>query len=265
MTELAGPPKWKQYVFKLSTIGLTMAFSLFIAAAVFVSTRPQTIRVALDAGHGGEDTGAVGIIAETELTEQTTGYLFEFLKEDKNYTPILCRQNGKSLGINARCKKAERKGAQLLLSIHGNSDTSETSTGFECYPAPPGRKYHEDSLRFAFLLSQKIAETGIRIRGTQGIRFAYYIPGADGMDHKKIVEAADTSLTGYPSFGIVEYPGCPAVLAEQCFVTNPEDIALLGDEKGCRLAAAKYYSAICSYFQTVPIFDENGSPLPAKE
>ena len=83
------PPKWQQYILKLSTIGVTMALSLFLAVAIFLSTRPQTIKIAIDAGHGGDDTGAVGVIAETELTEQTAEYLFEFLKEDKNYTPCL--------------------------------------------------------------------------------------------------------------------------------------------------------------------------------
>ena len=48
---------------------------------VYYSTaRPYTI--ALDAGHGGEDVGAEGIIQEIELTERTTMELKELLEAD---------------------------------------------------------------------------------------------------------------------------------------------------------------------------------------
>ena len=45
---------------------------------------------------------------------------------------------------------------------------------------------------------------------------------------------------------------CPAVLAEQCFVTNEADAARFGSEEGCKKAARIYYEAICEYFGTQP-------------
>ena len=57
---------------------------------VYYSTaRPYTI--ALDAGHGGEDVGAEGIIQEIELTERTTMELKELLEADGRFRIVLSR------------------------------------------------------------------------------------------------------------------------------------------------------------------------------
>ena len=49
------------------------------------------------------------------------------------------------------------------------------------------------------------------------------------------------------SFGMVENVNCPSVLAEQCFVTNQQDVEQFGSKAGCKLSANAYYKAICKY------------------
>ena len=51
----------------------------------------------------------------------------------------------------------------------------------------------------------------------------------------------------------MEESNCPAVLAEQCFITSAEDVDLFGDEDGCQRTARVYYEAICAYFGTQPL------------
>ena len=51
---------------------------------------------------------------------------------------------------------------------------------------------------------------------------------------------------------MLEYAECPAILSEQCFLTNSADVDLLGDEDGCQLAARQYYEAICQWFGLEP-------------
>ena len=43
---------------------------------------------------------------------------------------------------------------------------------------------------------------------------------------------------------------CPAVLAEQCFITNASDVESFGTEEGCKRAAEAYYRAICGYLES---------------
>ena len=225
-----------------------LLFLLALAGAVWawrIFSDPR-IPIALDAGHGGDDPGASGIIGETQLTEATVRALASYLEADPSYRVILCRDLNQGAGLNSRWKKANFHRAQLLLSVHGNSAEDSTASGFEAYPAPPGRENHAESLRFANLLASRMTETGIRLRGEEGIRYAYYV------DSVKVLQDPSAAPLDAPSFAMVDYPSCPAVLVEQCFVTNPEDVKLLGTETGCQTAAWQYYLAICDYFGTQP-------------
>lgn len=207
-------------------------------------------RVAVDAGHGGGDPGAVGLAEEAQLTEQTARQLEALLEADPNYTPLRCREYDEPASAGARGRAAARQGADLLLSIHGNADPDGTAAGFECYPLLPQDERHRDSLRFAGLLAEEIAAAGEPLRGEGGIRYACYAAGAE---EKEILEQSETPPDGAQTFGVLEQAGCPAVLAEQCFVTSAEDLARLGGEEGCRRAAEAYYRAICRYFGTDPL------------
>lgn len=104
--------------------------------------RPYTI--AIDAGHGGTDIGAEGVINEIQLTEATIGYLEGWLTQDENYTSVRTHAADTFSKNTERAAAANSAGASLLLSVHGNSDPySSDSYGLECYPQPPGRTHHE--------------------------------------------------------------------------------------------------------------------------
>lgn len=210
---------------------------------------PAPYVVALDAGHGGYDTGANALVQELVVCEQTVDALFALLEADPRYAPLRTRPNGEDRSIRERAQTADDGGAQLLLSVHANSDEStRQSHGFECFPTPPGRAYSDDSMRFARCIAARMGAAGHRLRGDSGVRFAYY-----NGKQKIIVDSTDDRVRTLKSFGIVERPGCPAVLAEQCFLTNENDVAQWTGADGCARAARVYYEAICAYFGTQPL------------
>ena len=92
------------------------------------------------------------------------------------------------------------------------------------------------------------SDPGARLRGHGGIRYIYYQGEA-----KQLVESTYTEVRGERSFTLLEDVNCPAVLAEQCFVTSEEDVARFGSEDGCKAVARIYYEAICAYFGTQPV------------
>ena len=167
-------------------------------------------RVCIDAGHGGSDPGARGVVEEKEMTAQTSEALFALLEADPNYIPLRSRE---SYDVTAkpseRAEAINAKSPQLLLSIHGNS---------------------------------------AKLRGHGGIRYIYY----QG-EVKQLVESTHTEVRDERSFTLLEDVNCPAVLAEQCFVTSEEDVAQFGSEEGCKTVARVYYEAICAYFGTQPL------------
>lgn len=50
-------------------------------------------RVCIDAGHGGSDPGARGVVEEKEMTAQTSEALFALLEADPNYIPLRSRES----------------------------------------------------------------------------------------------------------------------------------------------------------------------------
>lgn len=207
-------------------------------------------RIAVDAGHGGSDPGARGVVEEKEMTAATAEALTSWLEADPNYIPLATRES-----YDATAKPAERAAAanalspDLLLSIHGNSaPEGSTAYGFECYPAVPGRTWHLESYYFARQLASAMQAAGASLRGRGGIRYIYYLG-----DTKQLVESNHKEVREERSFTILEDVDCPAVLAEQCFVTNEADVAQFGSADGCKRTARAYYEAICAYFGTTPL------------
>lgn len=207
--------------------------------------------VAIDAGHGGSDPGARGVVEEKQVTAATAAALLQWLEEDSNYIPLQTRESFDETATPAqRAAAASTQSPQLLLSIHGNSAANgSTAAGFECYPAVPGRTWHQESFYFAKLLAGGMQSIGARLRGRGGVRYIYYLEN----DQKQLVENTYTQVRPERSFTLLEDVDCPAVLAEQCFVTNDEDVEHFGSEQGCKTVARIYYEAICTYFGTEPL------------
>ena len=209
--------------------------------------------VMIDPGHGGVDKGAEGLnMQEYEMTWRTAQELMNLLEQDKRFTPVLSITESESqdpdmprVTPTQRAERARERGADLMFSIHGNSAFSQDIRGFECYPIPPGREHHQKSMDLAFLLGEQFASAGASLRGTSGVRYIYY----DALDNKRVVEISDNSVQTDLSFTVLEDSGCPAVLVEQCFITNYEDIAMFASEEGCKQSARLYYNAICAWYE----------------
>ncbi|MEG1447014.1 MAG: N-acetylmuramoyl-L-alanine amidase, partial [Ruthenibacterium sp.] len=211
---------------------------------------PYTIL--LDAGHGGTDVGANGIVKESEMTQRIVEDLQTWLLNDSNYAPVLSHASGENASIGDRADASNAAKAALLVSIHGNYDTAESSYGFECFATPPGRLYHGRALTFAHAVADGMQNAGARLRGTTGVRYAYYVPSGENY-RKEMVEESDLSTRSELTFGVIEKVNCPAVLIEQAFVTNANDVQMWCGENGSANAARIYYEAICTYFGTPPI------------
>lgn len=240
--------KRRRRIIKIALL-LLFIIIIFIILLLFYkrSEEMKLYSIGIDAGHGGEDTGAIGYIQETELTEKTADLLEELLKKDGRFKIVRSRKNGENVNITDRKKLFLKEEVDLVLSIHGNSDPTGTARGFECYPSPPGRENHAISYHFAVCIAEEMAAIGNHLRGENGVRYAYYVTDESGYAQKVIKEKSDTMVYAQPSFGMVEDINVPAVLAEQCFVTNQEDAIEFGSDKGCQNAAEAYYKAICKY------------------
>ena len=221
---------------------------------IFTTVQNKNLPViAIDPGHGGTDPGSEGSgLWEYEMTWQVANELVNLLEQDGRYAPVLTITEEESQNSDMprvepaeRAQRANDAGAVLLFSIHGNSEPSGTASGFECYAIPPGQQYHDESVALARLTAQKITQTGQPLRGQDGVRYIYF----DTYDNRMVYESSDETPHNEPTFRLLADADCPAVLVEQCFLTNPQDAARLATPSGAKQAAKAYYEAICEWME----------------
>ena len=86
-------------------------------------------RVCIDAGHGGSDPGARGVVEEKEMTARTSEALLTLLEADPNYIPLRSRERYDiTAKPSERAESINAQSPQLLLSIHGNSAPEGSAT-----------------------------------------------------------------------------------------------------------------------------------------
>ncbi len=91
--------------------------------------------IVLDAGHGGHDPGAVGPhgVKEKDINLAIVLQLEKIFKRDKNFKVILTRDDDKFIPLVKRADIANKKKADLFISVHCNANLKRENSGFEVY------------------------------------------------------------------------------------------------------------------------------------
>lgn len=161
----------------------------------------QGLKIAIDAGHGGNEYGAIGCLNDKE--KDVNLEISELLREklQKNGAKVIMTREGDTdVGLNDRVKIANENEAQIFISIHNNalpdSAAHLKSTGSETY------YFYPQSRELAKSVVDSLAkETEFRNNGAKA-----------------------------QSFAVVRNTNCPAILVEVGYIINPEDNAKLIDK-----------------------------------
>lgn len=92
------------------------------------------VKIFIDSGHGGKDSGAVGNgLYEKNVVLDLAKRVEAKLKEYKNVQVLQSRTTDVFLELSERANKANQWGADCFLSLHLNSATSASAKGFETF------------------------------------------------------------------------------------------------------------------------------------
>ena len=189
--------------------------------------------IILDAGHGGEDGGAVGVtgLLEKNVNLRLAELLCGQLKlagiptvmtrtEDRMlYDPTAdYRGRKKMLDLRARLDIVKETPGAVLVSIHQNFFGQSQYSGLQVYYSP----HAPDSLRLAELV-QGAAQRWLQPRNSRSVK------------------AADSSIY------LLHRCESPAILVECGFLSNPEECARLADDTYLRELSTMLFAAICEY------------------
>ncbi len=113
---------------------------IFIAEKndTFIKTkRKKHKKIVLDAGHGGKDCGAMSanLVCEKDIVLEVVKFLHKELKK-RGYSVLLTRDKDIYIDLVARTELANKKGADLFISVHANSipkHSTSNAHGIETY------------------------------------------------------------------------------------------------------------------------------------
>lgn len=95
------------------------------------------VKIYIDPGHGGKDPGAASNgIKEKDIVLDVCNRIIAGLKEYKDVEVISTRTTDVFLSLEERTRKANHNNADILVSVHCNSATSNSAKGFEIYVYP---------------------------------------------------------------------------------------------------------------------------------
>ncbi|MFP6036333.1 N-acetylmuramoyl-L-alanine amidase [Helicobacter pylori] len=104
----------------------------------FIKTkRKKHKKIVLDAGHGGKDCGAMSanLVCEKDIVLEVVKFLHKELKK-RGYSVLLTRDKDIYIDLVARTELANKKSADLFISVHANSipkHSTSNAHGIETY------------------------------------------------------------------------------------------------------------------------------------
>jgi len=186
-------------------------------------------KIVLDPGHGGSDSGAIGPtgVMEKSVTLRVANELKRLLIKEgatvymtRSADIEVSKKRAKATDIEelqARCDVANENNADIFVSIHMDSFTSNAARGTTGYYYSLGDKRSRklaDKIRIGI-----IDQLGTQSRGTQSCNFY-----------------------------VVKHTDMPATLVEVAFISNESEEKLMDSEDGIRKAAQGIADGIADYF-----------------
>jgi len=193
-----------------------------IMAPQTLAPRPPVRVIALDAGHGGRDTGTRNSslkLLEKELTIDVVRRLQPLL-EGRGYTVMLTRTDDTYVDLAERPASAARAKADVFLSIHFNSGPSHV-LGIETYILTPQHQRSTGS-------EDADASDNLAVAGN---RFDEWSANLGYTMHRQVISdlrRVDRGLK-HARFEVLRELQCPGILIEGGFISHGDEAKLVGD------------------------------------
>ena len=226
------------------------------------SERTQDAKLILiDAGHGGQDPGAVGPngTKEKDINLAIALALKNLFNKDKNYKVILTREDDTFIPLSERTEIANKNKVDLFISVHNNANLKKEMSGFEIYflsetasdseaaatavlensvvsleDKPKGQKAVLQNMLWSMTVNEFINESS---------ELASFISGETPRRLKTINRGIKQA-----NFYVLRGAQMPAVLVEGAFISNYSEEAKLNTRRFQLAIADSIYEGVKKYY-----------------
>jgi len=215
-------------------------------------------RIVIDAGHGGHDSGTLGVdgLEEKDVVLDVALRLGKILHDRLGAEIIYTRSDDTFIPLETRTAIANKSQADLFLSIHANSSSDASARGVETYylnftsqpdalevaareNAVSDQSIHQLSdLVKKIALKEKIDESREFASDVETSLYGGLQKGNAGLKNRGVKKAPFVVLIG---------ANMPSILAEISFVTNPKDARQLRQPDYRQRVAESLYKGVAKY------------------
>jgi N-acetylmuramoyl-L-alanine amidase len=199
--------------------------------------------IAIDAGHGGHDPGAIGRsgLKEKEVTLDIAKRLAALVKDRLDCKVVMTRDSDVFIPLDDRPAIAKTKGADLFVSVHVNANRKRKTRGIETYVQSLRASDRDAMATAAFenatstkTLSQLDTELARILRGLtnqnkeyESVELANYVQNSL-IETMRPVKGHVVNLgVKRAFFYVLINTEMPSILAEVGFISNPDEERLL--------------------------------------
>lgn len=215
-------------------------------------------RIALDAGHGGHDPGAIGRggTQEKDITLAIVLKLEKLLRTELGADVVMTRDTDVFIPLEERTAIANSAGADLFLSVHINSARNSAGRGLETYylsfaknAAAEELAARENAISQATMkdLNNLVKAITTNSKIDESRDFA-------GLIQRNNVEGLSPSFQGVLDRGVHTAPfyvligaNMPSILTEVGFISNPEEERWLKSEEYQQKLAESLLEGVRTY------------------
>jgi N-acetylmuramoyl-L-alanine amidase len=227
----------------------------------------RDIIVAIDAGHGGEDPGAVGYRRTKEKTVvlKIAKELARLLEAEPGYKPYLTRTGDYYIPLRDRTRKARDANADLFISIHADAFRNSQAHGSSVFVLSErgasseearylAEKENEADLVGGVSLGDKddhVAMTllDLSMTATRGSSLSV---GTSILKRMDTISRLHKKEVGEAAFMVLKAPDIPALLIETGFISNPGEAKKLATSRYQKKMAREIFIGLTQYFDEEP-------------
>jgi N-acetylmuramoyl-L-alanine amidase len=215
-------------------------------------------RIVIDAGHGGHDSGTIGVdgLEEKDVVLDVALRLGKMLHERLGSEIIYTRSDDTFIPLETRTAIANKAQADLFLSIHANSSSDPTARGVETYylnfTSQPdalevAARENAVSNQSIYQLSDLVKKIALKEKIDESREFASDV-------ETSLYSGLQRGNTGLKNRGVKKAPfvvligaNMPSILAEISFVTNPRDAEQLRQPDYRQRVAESIFKGVSKY------------------
>ena len=225
--------------------------------------RTKRLIVAIDAGHGGDDTGALGYrrLPEADIALAIAKKLKAELDQIPGVSAVFTRTGDYFIPLRKRIDIARKYQADLFISIHCNASRNRDATGTEVYflsstgATDEAARSLADAENAADMVGGVPAQAGddllgilFDLRQNDTVRRSSDL-AENIVDALRDENRLSTRGVKQAGFVVLKAPEMPSVLIETAFITNPREAAMLKDAQFQAKFAERMAGGIESYMQ----------------